>query len=218
MEEIVPALGAGIVSTFICNPLDTIRINYQLNKPINYNISSLYRGLNYGIIAVPSFWAIYFPVYKKFKETNVPKPIAAYISCCTASTFTTPFWVLRQRVQTGKEIKNMTLLKCYRGIIPTYIINLNFTIQIPVYEYLKDKMENNTFNTFLNTSISKTIATCIFYPIDTIRAKIRNGDSFKLKLTEYYRGMSIYLIRSIPYHASVFCTFEYIKRFISEKT
>ena len=215
MEEVLPALGAGIVSTFICNPLDTIRVNYQLNKPINYTVSNLYRGLNYGIIAVPSFWAIYFPTYKKFKETEVPKPIAAYISCCTASTFSTPFWVLRQRAQTNKEIKNMTISKCYRGLIPTYIVNLNFTVQIPVYEYLKDKTENNTFNTFLNTSISKTVATCIFYPIDTIRAKIRNGDSFKLNPIEYYRGMGIYLIRSIPYHVSVFCTFEYIKKFIS---
>lgn len=214
MEEIVPALGAGIVSTFICNPLDTIRINYQLNKPINYTLCSLYRGLNYGIIAVPSFWAIYFPIYKKFKETSVPKPIAAYISCCTASTFTTPFWVLRQRLQTGKEIKNMTLIKCYNGLIPTYIVNLNFTVQIPVYEYLKDKTYNSTFNTFLNTAISKTIATCIFYPADTIRAKIRNGDSFKLKPTEYYRGINIYLIRSIPYHTTIFCTYEFIKNLI----
>lgn len=214
MEEIVPALGAGIVSTFICNPLDTIRINYQLNKPINYTLFSLYRGLSYGIIAVPSFWAIYFPTYKKFKETDIPKPISAYIACCIASTFTTPFWVLRQRLQTGKEIKDMNILKSYRGLIPTYIINLNFTIQIPVYEYLKDKMENNTFNTFLNTAFSKTIATCVFYPIDTIRAKIRNGDSFKLKPAEYYRGMGIYLIRSIPYHTTVFCTFEFIKKII----
>ena len=215
MEEIVPALGAGIVSTFICNPLDTIRINYQINKPISYTVSSLYRGLSYGIIAVPSFWAIYFPAYKKFKETDIPKPISAYISCCTASTFTTPFWVLRQRVQTGKEIKDITLSKCYRGLIPTYIVNLSFTVQIPVYEYLKDKMENNTFNTFLNTAFSKTLAACIFYPMDTIRAKIRNGDTFKLRPVEYYRGMGIYLIRSIPYHTTVFCTFEKLKKITS---
>tara|TARA_A100001015_G_scaffold224149_1_gene252685 strand:+ start:3665 stop:4312 length:648 start_codon:yes stop_codon:yes gene_type:complete len=215
MEEIVPALSAGIVSTFICNPLDTVRVNYQLNKQITYSIRSLYSGLKYGIIAVPSFWAIYFPLYKKIKETDVPKPLAAYISCCTASTFTTPFWVLRQRVQTGKEINNMSLSNCYRGLIPTYIVNLNFIVQIPVYEYLKDKTEINTFNTFLNTSISKTIATCFFYPIDTIRVKIRNGDSIKqIKFIEYYRGMTIYLIRSIPYHASVFCTYEFVKNLI----
>tara|TARA_X000001036_G_scaffold150423_1_gene142877 strand:+ start:42347 stop:42994 length:648 start_codon:yes stop_codon:yes gene_type:complete len=215
MNEIVPALGAGIVSTFICNPLDTIRINYQLNKQITYSIRNLYRGLNYGIIAVPSFWTIYFPLYKKIKETGVPNPIAAYISCCTASTFTTPFWVLRQRVQTGKEIINMSLINYYRGLIPTYVVNLNFTVQIPMYEYLKDKTNNSTFNTFLNTSISKTIATCIFYPFDTIRAKIRNGDSIKqIKFVEYYKGMTIYLIRSIPYHVSVFCTYEFVKNLI----
>ena len=27
----------------------------------------------------------------------------------------------------------------------------------------------------------------------------------------YYSGVSIYLFRSIPYHTSTFCTFEYIK-------
>ena len=215
MNEIVPALGAGIVSTIICNPLDVIRINYQLNTKIHYNLNFLYKGLNYGIIAIPSFWAIYFPLYKKIKETDVPKPIAAYVSCCTASTFTTPFWVLRQRVQTGKEINNMSLINYYRGLIPTYIVNLNFIVQIPVYEYLKDKTENNTFNTFLNTSISKTTATCFFYPIDTIRAKIRNGDSIKqIKIFEYYKRTTIYLIRSIPYHASVFCTYEFVKNLI----
>ena len=100
----------------------------------------------------------------------------------------------------------------YNGLIPTYIINLNFTIQIPLYEYLKDRSNNSTFNTFLNTAISKTVATCVFYPIDTIRVKVRNSDSFRnLKFIDYYRGMSIYLIRSIPYHATVFCSFEFIK-------
>ena len=93
---------AGIDSTFICNPLEVIRINYQLKTKLSYSIGSLYKGLNYGIIAVPSFWAIYFPTYKKLKETDIPKPISAYISCCTASTFTTPLWLLRQRVQTNR--------------------------------------------------------------------------------------------------------------------
>ena len=32
MEEVMPALTAGLVSTILCNPLDTLRINYQLNK------------------------------------------------------------------------------------------------------------------------------------------------------------------------------------------
>tara|TARA_B100000035_G_scaffold314891_1_gene332853 strand:+ start:1722 stop:2369 length:648 start_codon:yes stop_codon:yes gene_type:complete len=212
MEEVIPALGAGIISTIICNPLDTIRVNYQLKNVIHFNVSYLYRGINYGIIAVPSFWTIYFPCYKKLKETELPKPLASYIACCTATTFTTPFWVLRQKLQTGKKVENINIYKCYKGLLPSYIINLNFTIQIPLYEYLKDRSNNSTSNTFLNTAISKTISACVFYPFDTIRVKIRNSDSIKnMKIIEYYRGINLYLLRSIPYHATVFCSYEFIK-------
>jgi len=212
MEEVIPALGAGIISTIICNPLDTLRINYQLKNNIQFKLKYLYRGISYGIIAVPSFWTIYFPFYKKLKDTDLPKPIASYVSCCTASTFTTPFWVLRQRLQTGKTLENMNFYNYYRGLFPTYIINLTFTIQVPLYEYLKDRSNNSTFNTFLNTAISKTIASCVFYPIDTIRAKLRNSDPIRnIKIIDYYRGINIYLLRSIPYHATVFCSFEFIK-------
>ena len=195
MEEIIPALGAGVISTVICNPLDTLRINYQLKNSIKFNLKYLYRGISYGIIAIPSFWTIYFPLYKKLKNTELPKPISAYISSCVASTFTTPFWVLRQKLQTNKPTNGINIFNYYSGIIPTYIINLNFTVQIPLYEYLKDRSNNSTFNTFLNTAISKTVATCVFYPMDTIRVKIRNSDSFtNIKIRDYYRGMSLSLI------------------------
>ena len=39
MNEILPALGAGIISTIVCNPLDTIRINYQLKNSINFKLN-----------------------------------------------------------------------------------------------------------------------------------------------------------------------------------
>ena len=212
MEEVIPALGAGIISTIICNPLDTLRVNYQLNNSIHLNVKYLYRGISYGIIAVPSFWTIYFPFYKKLKETDLPKPIASYVSCCTASTFTAPFWFLRQRLQTGKTLENTNFCKSYKGLFTTYIINLNFTIQIPLYEYLKDRSDNSIFNTFLNTAVSKTVSSCVFYPFDTIRAKLRNSDPIRnMKIAEHYRGIGIYLLRSIPYHATVFCSFEFIK-------
>ena len=214
MDEVVPALCAGIVSTVVCNPLDKIRVNYQLNKELKFN--KLYKGINYGIIAVPSFWVIYFPMYKKTKNsTFIPNGIAAYISCCCASTITTPFWVLRQREYTGASTKNLNIYNLYKGLIPTYVVNLNFTVQIPIYEYLKEKTDSSTFNTFINTSISKTIATCVFYPIDTIRTYMRDNRSFILRGVRcYYRGIGIYLLRSIPYHTSVFCTYEYVQRLI----
>ena len=215
MEEVLPALGAGIVSTIICNPLDTIRVNYQLGNTLNVlNINYLYRGIQYGIIGIPTFWSIYFPLYKRLKN-EINTPTAAYISCCTASTFTTPFWVLRQAAQCNKKI-NISISNLYRDIFPTYLINLSFTIQMPIYEYMKSKVENNTFNVFVCTAVSKTVASCIFYPLDTIRARLRDGQvGVYSSVSNYYRGISIYILRSLPYHVSVFCTYEYIKKVIS---
>ena len=186
----------------------------------------MFKGLRYGMITIPSFWGIYFPIYEltKLQKTYSPgdkmfNSWAAYISVCIASTVTTPLWVLRQKAQTGKllEVPKMTFSQLYSGLIPTYFINLNFMVQIPMYEYLKNKTDNTTYNTFVNTAISKTVATSIFYPLDTIRVLIRNGgrdESLRGLPRSYYqlyRGFNLYLMRSIPYHCSVFCTFEFVK-------
>ncbi len=211
MEEVFPAFSAGVISTIICNPLDTLRINYQINNKL---VISFTKGLGYGLLAIPSFWTVYFPVYKSTKET-LGNSMSAYLACCLGSTFSTPFWILRQKAQTGKKhsFVNTPIKNYYNGILTTYLINLSFTVQIPVYEFIKNKIENNTFNIFLATAFSKTFAACIFYPLDTIRAKFRNGDTIRgLKPLNFYKGLSIYLIRSIPYHSSVFCTYEFIKK------
>ena len=214
MDEILPALAAGALSTVICTPLDTIRVNYQLGNNLKYNIKYLYRGIEYGIIGIPVFWTVYFPMYKRLKE-DFSIPVSAYVACCTASTLTTPFWVLRQAKQTNKKII-ISINSLYSGLLPTYLINLSFTIQMPLYEYMKSKVENNTFNVFVCTAVSKTVATCIFYPLDTIRTRMRDGQiCLASNFSNYYRGISIYILRSLPYHISIFCTYEYIKKIIS---
>ena len=215
MEEIIPGFFSGIVATVLCNPLDVIRINYQLKNKIYVSPKIFYKGLSYGVLAIPSFWVIYFPTYKQLKDKDyLPNFLSAYISCCVSSSITSPIWYLRQITQTDKLHNwNEPILNYYRGLTHTYLTNLNFIVQIPTYEYLKTKVENNTFNIFLITSFSKTLSTSIFYPFDTIRAKIRNGDPINnINFKGYYKGISIYLLRSIPYHTSIFCTYEFIKK------
>ncbi len=213
MEEILPAFCSGVVSTVICNPLDVLRVNYQLGIKQKLNLSIFYKGLGYGFLTIPTFWSVYFPVYNKTKQYTYT-PIASYISCCLSSFITAPLWLFRQKNQTDKPIiLNKPIHEYYKGLLTTFMINLNFIVQIPVYEFLKNKVENNTYNIFLITSFSKTLSATIFYPLDTIRAKIRNGEKLKkLSITNLYKGISIYLLRSIPYHCSVFCTYEYINR------
>ena len=236
MNDFYIGIVSGIISSFICNPLDVIRVHSQTDTKIKlnkYNINFLYRGISNTLITIPTFWSIYFPVYNKLKEKNY-KISAGYISSCLASTIVSPLFFIKQHRQLNE---NFSIIKYYNkygiksfysGLIPTYIVNMSFFFQMPIYEFLKKKInENETnknyylFKTLLNTMISKTIATCITYPFDTIRAIKRNNNDIsyiqiihhlKFNYFNFYKGIRIYLIRSLPYHSSIFCTYEFLKK------
>ena len=238
MDNFYAGISAGILSTIICNPFDIIRINIQSNYKLNtltfiktkytkYGLRYFYKGLGIGLLTIPSFWGIYFPLYE-YNKNKISSPIAGYISGCISSTLTCPLWVIRQKIQTDnkfsiiKYYKNNNINIFYTGLFPTYLINLSFCIQMPIYEYLKNKYKNTTINIFLMTSFSKTIGSLCMYPFDTLRVLSRKNpnESFKniiFNLNKnpilYYRGLPNYIIRSIPYHTATFCTFEYYKKY-----
>lgn len=242
MSDFYAGLMSGLVSTFVCNPFDVIRINKQIGNKINYNLSFLYRGIGSGLITIPSYWSIYFYSYKQLKDKNKTQLsfINGYIASNISSTITCPLWFIRQKTQTFNIIKTEKfdfvkfykkngIKSFYNALGSTYIINASFLIQMPLYEKLKlnnklnQTINNDTFKIFLITSFSKTIASCVFYPIDTIRAIQResvNDNYFKIiknlnkNPINYYSGIIIYLIRSIPYHTTTFCTFEYFKKLL----
>lgn len=263
MSDFYAGLISGIVSTFVCNPFDVIRTNLQLNNKISYNLSFLYRGIIPSLITIPSYWSCYFYSYNKLKENNpieYTKFANGYIASNISSTITCPLWVIRQKYQItsnnsitshlssvqspffnlSKFIKQNGIFSLYNGLLTTYFINASFIIQMPVYEKLKQSQqfinmfENDTIRIFMITSIAKTLAACVFYPLDTIRTIRRNPSNYinprnpsnsnnssnsllsiikTLNKTpiKYYSGLSVYLIRSIPYHSTTFCVYEYIK-------
>ena len=223
MNEVVPALCAGVVSTIVCNPLDIMRLRAQLKN--NKIITSPFLGLRMGLVTIPTFWGIYFPLYSKLNE-KISTPIAAYAACCSASIITAPLWLLRQKSQVSEPhcFKTTPISNYYVGIIPTLFINLNFMIQIPLYEYIKNKFDTSVQNVFFASAISKVASSTITYPLDTIRAMKRqkpNENYLSLLksrgITDFYRGLPIYLLRGVPYHISVFCTYEYVKSLLNEK-
>ena len=228
---------AGLVSNTICNPLDVIRTNKQLNNKISYNVTFLSRGLLYGFITIPTFWSIYFESYNNLKKNNQGKFLFlnGYIASNIASTITSPLWFIRQKNHVNINFnllsfyKNNGIKPFYNSLLSTYIINASFIIQMPLYEKLKknekikNKISNDSLRIFLITGISKTVSACVFYPIDTIRTIKRNNHSesvitiikkLNINPIKYYLGLNIYLIRSIPYHTITFCTFEYFKKIL----
>ena len=246
MSDFYAGLISGLVSTFVCNPFDVIRTNIQLNNKVNYSLSFLYRGIYSGLVTIPSYWSIYFYSYQKLKERNKDSYISfmnGYIASNFSSTITCPLWFIRQKTQTMpinnsynyffdfvKHYKQYGIRPFYKGLIITYLINASFLIQMPVYEQLKlneqlnERITNDTIRIFIITGFAKTVASCVFYPIDTIRAIKRDTTDNYIQIINklnkspinYYSGLSIYLIRSIPYHATTFCTFEFCKRQINK--
>ena len=225
---------SGLVSNTICNPFDVIRTNIQLKNKIQYNFNFFSRGLISGFVTIPTFWSIYFESYKNLKQINQNKFsfLNGYFASNIASTITCPLWFIRQKNHVSKNFnilsfyKNNGITPFYNALLSTYFINASFVIQMPLYENLKNnkKIKNQIFNDslriFLITSISKTVASCVFYPIDTIRTIIRNNhndgiikiiNNLNKNPIKYYSGLYVYLMRSIPYHTMTFCTFEYFK-------
>lgn len=136
---------------------------------------------------------------------------------------------------------NKGILPFYAGLKTTYLINMSLIIQIPLYEFLKVKttkfnylnnIKNNNvqsinpsnFQILLITAFSKTISALVFYPLDTIRTHIRKNNKsiyntilhLNKNPINYYKGLLIYLFRSIPYHSSTFVTYEFIKNKINK--
>ena len=222
-KDIYSGLCGGFIATIICNPLDVIRTHKQLNKKYNLSFNFLYRGMKSSIIAFPLFWGTYFPIYNYLKNNNYSF-LSGYVACNISSTVTCPIWFIRQK---NKIYNNFNIYNYYNKngikpfyntLIPTYFINISFLFQIPIYEYLKTKYDNNTKNIFLITIFSKTISTFLTYPIDTIRTIKRNNDKIFIidiinKLNKnklmYYAGFFTYLSRGIPSHVITFCTYEY---------
>lgn len=241
MSDFYAGLISGLVSTFVCNPFDVIRTNIQLNNKVNYSLSFLYRGIYTGLVTIPSYWSIYFYSYQKLKEKNsnsYTSFINGYIASNFSSTITCPLWFIKQKTQTMpinnsnkhffdfvKHYKQYGITPFYNGLVSTYFINASFLIQMPVYEKLKlspklnELITNDTVRIFIITGFAKTVASCVFYPMDTVRAIKRDSTQNYVQIINklnklplnYYSGLRIYLIRSIPYHATTFCTFEFCK-------
>jgi len=237
MSDFISGLSAGLVSTFVCNPFDVIRTNMQVNRNYisNYKFSYLYRGIFHGIITIPFYWSFYFHFYGKFKKYNQTKLsfINGYLAANISSTLTCPLWFIRQKSLTNETFnfinhyKKYGIKPFYNGLSSTYIINLSFIIQMPLYENLKQNtklnelIKNDTFKIFLITSFSKTLSLYLVYPVDTIRTIKRNDynityiniiKNLNKSPTMYFAGFGVYLIRSIPYQTTIFCTYEYLKK------
>jgi len=168
-----------------------------------------------------------------------------------SSTATNPIWFIKTRIQLDQKRKGaMTSLRCikdvyresgllgfYKGITASYYGISETIIHFVIYEAIKEKlremkgisitdMDRNAgdFLEFMCAgATSKTIATCIAYPHEVARTRLRQtGSSNRYKkfwqtlalvfkeegIRGLYRGLCTQLVRQIPNTAIMMSTYE----------
>ncbi|XP_076275691.1 replication in mitochondria 2 isoform X2 [Rhynchophorus ferrugineus] len=164
-----------------------------------------------------------------------------------ASTLTNPIWFVKTRLQLDVNKENpMTALQCvkhiysksgirgfYKGITASYMGISETIIHFVIYEAIKaelvayhqhynDERTSKDFVEFMVAgAISKTVASCIAYPHEVARTRLReegnkyNGLWQTLNLVAreegfrgLYRGLKTQLVRQIPNTAIMMSTYE----------
>ncbi|XP_060578104.1 solute carrier family 25 member 36-A-like [Ruditapes philippinarum] len=174
---------------------------------------------------------------------------AAVTAGVTACTATNPIWLIKTRLQLDQKKNNsLTARQCiqriyakdglggfYRGITASYVGVTETVIHFVIYESVKAQllsMSNHSddersyldfFKFMLAGACSKTFATCIAYPHEVVRTRLREeGNKYRSffqtlllvgKEEGYrglYRGLATQLVRQIPNTATMMATYELV--------
>ncbi|KAF5336943.1 hypothetical protein D9611_002885 [Ephemerocybe angulata] len=141
IDHAVAGLGAGVVTTLCMNPLDLLKIKFQVNtgkqpgsigKQMWLSLKNiqqtqgwkgLYRGIGPNIAGNASSWGLYFLFYNMLKKQasggDITKSLTAteYLICsaeasAVTAVLTNPFWLVRVRMfATAADSPN-----AYRGL------------------------------------------------------------------------------------------------------
>lgn len=228
----------------------------------NEGVKSWYRGLSASLCAFVPNWAIYWYCYERFKRlyagnSKRPMPYVHVLSAVSAggitAVSTAPFWTLKSRLQVdmakGGERKYRGVVQgltrivrdegfggLYKGLTPTLLGLGHVGIQFPLYEEIKRRLKGNgemrALDVLIASSISKIVASAVFYPHEVLRTRIQIDTSVAKtglepwKMTSmmrqivkkdgikgFYRGFGTNLMRTVPACMLTFTSYELAKRF-----
>uniref|UniRef100_A0A8C2AXJ1 Solute carrier family 25 member 33 n=1 Tax=Cyprinus carpio TaxID=7962 RepID=A0A8C2AXJ1_CYPCA len=247
--------GAGVIRPGPVTPglLQVLRSILEKEGP-----KSLFRGLGPNLVGVAPSRAIYFAAYSKSKETfnGIFVPNSGIVHMSSAGFAGDALWLLETTLMARGE-KKMNALQCaryvyktegmrgfYRGLTASYAGISETMICFLIYETLKKYLAQSRFTTpdtdtekgasdFLGLMVAaafaKGCASCIAYPHEVIRTRLREeGSKYKyffqtarlVAIEEgyaaFYRGLIPQLIRQIPNTAIVLSTYELIVHLLGE--
>ena len=95
---------AGMCQVLVTNPIEYIKIQYQLFKQIQFqdiNIKNIYKGVLPCLARDIPFSAIYFPTYSYLKDSGNSTFVSGLVAGIPAAYLVTPFDVIKTRVQSN---------------------------------------------------------------------------------------------------------------------
>jgi hypothetical protein len=210
INEYIPGYLQGISRVLISYPFDYIRIFLQVNtKNTIMNViktRDLYKGVSIPLFIVPIDRAITFKLYETLKRQEFNKLECAVYPSLLSSFYMTPINIINYNyIYYNKNIyltlTNSLANNIYRGNIVELTRNISSSsLFLLNYNYLSSISNNH----FVNGMLSSSIMWAIVYPLDTIKTKkfIENKtylDIFKTtRLIDYYRGIGIVFLKTIP--------------------
>jgi len=222
----------------------------------NEGYRALFKGLGPNIIGVAPYRAIYFFSYANSKlylskligeERPLLHICSAFIAGFSAVTITNPIWFIKTRLQVDSSRRGLTAVEVikkilrekgplgfYKGISASYFGISESAMYFVIYEKLKQistKQNKDCANLtiltyFTSAGFSKTLASCLFYPHEVARTRLRlEGNKYTgffqtLRLVVHeegvkgiYKGMGTHLLRQIPNTAIVMTTYELLTNY-----
>ncbi|KIY52577.1 mitochondrial FAD carrier protein [Fistulina hepatica ATCC 64428] len=149
MDHAVAGLGAGVINTLCMNPLDLLKVKFQVATTASrggvgrqiwyalYDIYSqhgwrgLYRGLGPNVAGNASSWGFYFLFYNMLKkraaggDPTQPLSAGAYLLCsaeasAVTAVMTNPLWVVKVRMFTTAPESPNALRGLWHGLSTIY--------------------------------------------------------------------------------------------------
>jgi len=232
------AIGTGIAE-IITLPVCTLRTNY-LNSNMripetvgkiygNYGILGFYKGsmsaIGSQVLSTSSKWTLYQYLNKNTnicENKHLKRLVNSSISGCISSLLTHPIDTIKIHSQMQKhglytEIRNFGPKFLYRGYSKSISkILFGNTIIFPLNDAYKDlfetKIETPIYRTGVSAFCSTITTTCLIHPIDYLKIRhiyglsLYDGNNFK----NYYRGLSLSLLRNIPHFTITMVFIDYL--------
>lgn len=209
MNEYVKGSLVGATQTIVGHPFDTLKTLSQTKKPISFNRSTLFRGIQYPLFVSAFSNLLCFGTYTQFYKQNNNSILSGFYSGLITALILNPFDVFKIKKQTQQPIY---LSSSYNGIslmiaresISTSIYFSTYYNLVNQYNYIP----------FIAGGTAGSCSWFFTYPIDTIKTRVQGGMTLKnaIRQSSLFSGLSYCLIRAFLCNGLSFTIYDYLNK------